>query len=82
MVDKSIINTGFKFKEKSKLQSKFIRNGRGYLLELINKNDDILTEPENILKMDSIRTILRYRKSEEFDNYLNYASKLIEDKIG
>ena len=80
-IDYSILKNDFEMKKKSKLYLLFLKYGREYLLKLIDLNTNILKEPRNLLIMDSIRILLRYRKSKENDNLLYYASTLIEEKI-
>ena len=67
--------------ENSKLNDILINQGRKYILQLIIDNDNLLNSSKNILIMDSIRTILRYRDSTNYDIPLNYASSLIENFI-
>ena len=65
----------------SELTDRLIGNGRGVLLKIINENDDILNKPENLLILDSIRIILRYNNSAEYDKVLCFSSKIIENKL-
>lgn len=81
LVDRSIFHELNLIKIKSEFAEKLIEKGRGVLLDIINENEKILTKRENILILDSIRIILRYRNSNENDYLLNYASHLIENNI-
>lgn len=80
LIDLSIFHELNLIKIKSEFTKKLIEKGRGVLLDIINENEKILTKKENILILDSIRIILRYRNSNENDNLLNYASSFIESK--
>ena len=59
--------------KKTKLGEKLIVEGREYLLTLIEENPLIIESDENILLLDSIRVLLRYRNSTKNDNQIHFA---------
>ena len=81
-IDYQFIYTKFETNNKSKLGEKLIKNGRKELLEFVNENSTLSFNYENIIILDSIRTFLHYRKSNEFDFLIYYASNLLEENIG
>tara|TARA_B100001029_G_C15031073_1_gene436984 strand:- start:438 stop:1271 length:834 start_codon:yes stop_codon:yes gene_type:complete len=77
-IDYKMIYNKIRFYKKTKLGEDLIENGRSRILDYINKHPDILKNNKNILLMDSIRTILRYRKSSEYDNHLHFSVSELE----
>lgn len=72
----------FNNQQKSNLGIEFIKKGREFILEIVNENPSILENDKNIILLDSVRTLLRYRKDTEFDNLIHFVAQKIEYSIG
>tara|TARA_S200000501_G_C20858358_1_gene758626 strand:+ start:144 stop:965 length:822 start_codon:yes stop_codon:yes gene_type:complete len=77
-IDYKMVNNQISANKKSDFGEELILNGRNQILDYINKNPKIIKNDKNILLLNSLRTFLRYRKSDEYDRQLHFAVNELE----
>jgi len=81
-IDYDNIYSKIRFNGETELGIELINSGRNQILEVINKYPELIENNKNIILLDSIRTILRFRTTGEYDNQLHFAVNELEGISG